>query len=320
MSTADKIESVILKVLGVSVAVWGVRVLKAAAERKAHEDYYSSKGAEGIGAAERIKRRIYKEISLAQDAGIDFSKDYSEFTDEEIATLEDLGREANWEQKEQKPYAQAYYESLQKAYSAISGVGIGKAYDIKDHNGNIVLTWIEDAASHVAHEREILEKQQRTIEADARAAEARKRLQKTRRQSQQLSMFGCGYADTPNYSLSLLNRYISSVPVTDVQVVLNDKNKHGHYYILCGDAQGGRDFYLSGKNLPYFRAYCERNGIEYDEFYLPDDVISNTPDVEHELWEIWREKLEYGDTDLDYDVWRRIYGDEYLESSDIRYM
>ena len=109
---------------------------------------------------------------------------------------------------------------------------------------------------------------------------------------------GIGYADTPNYSLSLLNRYIQSVPVTDVQVVLNDKNKYGHYYVLCGDVQGGRDFYLSGKNLPYFRAYCERRGIEYEEFYLPDDVISGigaitaTGNEKTTIRDAWKRKKE----------------------------
>ena len=148
----------------------------------------------GIGAAERIKRRIYKEISLAQEAGIDFNKDYSLFTDEEIATLEELGHNASWEQKEQKPYAQAYYESLQKAYNAISGVGIGTAYDIKDANGNTVLTWIEDAAAHVAHERDIEEKRKRTLEAEERAAAARKQRRATERKIQrgQMSLFGIG--------------------------------------------------------------------------------------------------------------------------------
>lgn len=199
-----------------------------------------NKGTAGIGAAERIKRRIYKEISLAQDAGIDFSKDYSQFTDEEIATLEELGHAASWEQKEQKPYAQAYYESLSKAYNAISGIGIGKAYDIKDANGNTVLTWIEDAAAHVSHEREIEDKRQRTLELEARAAEARKRKRATDRAIQhgQMSLFEVGYA----------------------------------------------------------------------------------PQIEDELWEIWREQIEYGETDYDYDTWRVLVGDEYAKRDVIPYM
>lgn len=190
------------------------------------------RGTSGIGATERIKRRIYKEISLAQQAGIDFNKDYSEFSDEEIATLEELGRNASWEQREHKPYAQAYYESLAKAYNSISGVrGIGEAYDVTDASGNTILTWIEDAAAHVAHEREIEEKRNLTLELEAKAAEARKRKRSTDRAIQrgQMSLFGTGDLD-----------------------------------------------------------------------------------VESELWEIWREQLEYGETEYDYDTWRRLVGNDYI--------
>lgn len=323
MIKANDINKAINWGVGASIAYFTLIALKAAVKRKAAEDYYAEKnGTGGIGAAERIKRRIYKEISLAQDAGIDFSKDYSQFTDEEIATLEELGHAASWEQKEQKPYAQAYYESLSKAYNAISGIGIGKAYDIKDANGNTVLTWIEDAASHVAHEREIEDARQRTLELEARAAEARKRKRATDRAIQhgQMSLFGCGYTNTPNYSLSLLNRYLSTVPVFDAQVVLNDTNKQGHYYVLCGDSQGGRDFYIAPNNLPYFREYCKKHKIEYEQFYLPDDALGYAPQIEDELWEIWREQIEYGETDYDYDTWRALVGDEYAKRDVIPYM
>ena len=222
------------------------------------------KGTEGIGAAERIKRRIYKEISLAQEAGIDFNKDYSLFSDEEIATLEELGHTASWEQKEQKPYAQAYYESLQKAYNAISGVGIGKAYDIKDANGNPVLTWIEDAAEHVAHERDIEEKRQRTLEAEERAAAARKQRRATERKIQrgQMSLFGVG--GDPVYSQKQLERYVTSNRITDVQVDLSDQSKPGRYYVLCGDERGGRGFYLAKTTLRQLRIYCMIQTIPFD--------------------------------------------------------
>lgn len=197
-----------------------------------------NKSIDGIGSVERIKRRIYKEISLAQNAGIDFNKDYSELTDEEIATLEELGHNASWEQKEQKPYAQAYYESLSKAYNAISGVGIGSAYDIRDKNGNVILTWIEDAAAHVAREREIEEARKRTLEAEERAAAARKKKNSTQRKLQQMSLFGTGY----------------------------------------------------------------------------------DPEIEHELWEIWREKLENEETNWDYDTWRAKVGDDYARAYVLPYM
>lgn len=229
----------------------------------------------GIGAAERIKRRIYKEISLAQEAGIDFNKDYSLFTDEEIATLEELGHNASWEQKEQKPYAQAYYESLQKAYNAISGVGIGTAYDIKDANGNTVLTWIEDAAAHVAHERDIEEKRKRTLEAEERAAAARKAKHATDRKIQrgQMSLFGCGFAKANK-------PFWYGIP--SVQFI-----PHGEW--------SDPEIYYRGR-------------------------LYNAVVAEQEMYAIWRDLIEYGDTELDFDAWMRSAGGDYLKSDVLPYM
>lgn len=212
----------IIDVCTVGAAAYFVGALIAGAIKRKKEE-------SGIGA---VKRRIYKEVSLAQDAGIDFDKPFSEMTSEEIETLEELGHNAGWEQKEQKSYAEAYYDSLRKAYNAVSGIsGIGRAYNIKDAQGNIVLTWIEDAQAHVDAEK-------RTLEAEKRAEEARKRLAKTKRNSSQMALFGMGY----------------------------------------------------------------------------------TPEVERELFEIWREELEYGYTELDYNTWRRIYGDEYAKAEVLPYM
>lgn len=230
---------------------------------------YKSKqaGTAGIGEAERIKRRVYKEISVAQDAGIDFTKDFSEFSDEEIELLAELGHSASWEQKEQKPYAQAYYESLRKAYNAISGIsGIGKAYNVKDAQGNVVLTWIEDAAAHVAQEREIEDKRKRTLEAEERAAKARKQKKATDRAIQrgQMSLFGCGYSGDPVYTQKQLERYVTSNKITDVQVDLSDQSKPGKYYVICGDERGGRGFYLAKTPLRQLRIYCMIQTIPFD--------------------------------------------------------
>lgn len=134
----------------------------------------------GVGAV-RVKRRVYKEVSLAQDAGVDFTKKYNELTPAEQKALEHIGKDVvGWKQSKRsiesgKLYTESYYGSLRRAYNAISGVeGIGRAYNVKDAQGNVVLTWIEDAAAHV-------EAEQRVLEAEKRAAEARQRLAKTRR-------------------------------------------------------------------------------------------------------------------------------------------
>ena len=51
MSTADKIEQVILKAAGIGVAFWAILAAREAAKRKATADYYAEKekGANGIG-------------------------------------------------------------------------------------------------------------------------------------------------------------------------------------------------------------------------------------------------------------------------------
>lgn len=114
----------------------------------------------GIGKVERIKRRIYKEVSLAQDAGVDFSRKYDELTPDMIDALNTLGHDLGWKQSKRaiesgKPYTESYYGSLRRAWNAVSGVqGIGRAYDVKDANGNTVLTWIEAATEHIEQEPE----------------------------------------------------------------------------------------------------------------------------------------------------------------------
>lgn len=138
-----------------------------------------NKRVSGIGAA---KRRIYKEISLAQQAGVDFTKKYEDLTDDEILALQRVSNDTG--------FTETYYKGLKKAYDAISG--IGEAYDVADENGNTVLTWIEDPEIHAAHNREIEEARQRTLEAEARAEKARKSKRATERRLQQMSLFGCG--------------------------------------------------------------------------------------------------------------------------------
>lgn len=179
MTKADKIEQWIIRIGAIGTAFFALRAIDAAVKRKAMADY-DAKHPGGIGAIKRIKRRIYKEVSMAQDAGVDFSKKYEELTRAEIDALEHIGHELEWKQSKRsiesgKPYAESYYNSLRRAWNAVSGVqGIGRAWNVKDADGNLVLTWIEDAAAHVEHE-------QRVLEAEKRAAEARKRKAATNR-------------------------------------------------------------------------------------------------------------------------------------------
>lgn len=307
----------------------------------------------GIGA---VKRRIYKEVSLAQDAGIDFGKPFSDMTSEEIETLEELGHNAGWEQKEQKSYAEAYYDSLRKAYNAVSGVsGIGRAYNIKDAQGNIVLTWIEDAQAHVDAEK-------RTLEAEKRAAESRKRLAKTRATIPTVTP-----APTPKESTLNQTRRDLLDKAKHMQVIVYDD--YGYEQIITGDDRynyldsinyvvmiydsiGDEKYktiypirsYPTEKEAEQFAKH-KRGKLTNNDYYTNHkqdlgtrtckvvpvyDVniksitgvsgMGYTPEVERELFEIWREELEYGYTELDYNAWRNIYGDEFAQAEVLPYM
>ena len=200
------------------------------------------KATSGIGAA---KRRIFKELSLAQKAGVDFTKKYDELDEREIKALEKVSSDTG--------YTETYYKSLKKAYDAVSG--IGTTYDVKDADGNTVLTWtdapganyVDDSdrwrALREAHDIEddrmwaTENAAQLLAEREARLAEQRKRIKKAGRSSQ-MALFGIGYTD----------------------------------------------------------------------------------EVEAELYEIWREQLEYGNTERDYDSWRLIYGDEFAKTYVLPYI
>ncbi len=141
----------------------------------------------GIGALPRVKRRIYKEVSLAQSAGVDFSKKFDELTEDEIVTLETVGSDANWKQSKRakesgKSYAESYYGSLKRAWNAVSGCeGVGTAYNVKDGDGNIVLTWIEDAAAHVEAEQSAEEARRSVEESERNIRKIRNRMKARRR-------------------------------------------------------------------------------------------------------------------------------------------
>lgn len=106
----------------------------------------------GIGAAQRIKRRIYKEIAAAQKLGVDFDLKYQDLMNSQLNSLEEVGKMFGWKQAKRsiesgKPYTEAYYNSLKRAYNAIAGVGIGAVdydtYTIRNGNGKIILQWRE---------------------------------------------------------------------------------------------------------------------------------------------------------------------------------
>lgn len=127
-----------------------------------------------IGKVDRIKRRIYKEVSLAQQAGVDFSKKYADLTQAELDALYNLGQQMSWKQSRRseeagKPYTESYYGSLRRAWNAVSGIsGIGTVYNVKNADGRIVLKYIEDAEKHYEQEQRLNQ-----MEAELRATRQR---------------------------------------------------------------------------------------------------------------------------------------------------
>lgn len=177
MRKSDKIEQKILDAALWGAAIWGGVALVA----------HIARSSKGVGKVERIKRRIYKEVSLAQDAGVDFSKKYPELSKAETDALSHIGKDiVQWKQSKRsvesgKPYVESYYNSLRRAWNAVSGIkGIGAAYNVKDANGNICLTWIEDAAAHVEAETipvapVVPEKKKKQSRSEAKNAERAER-------------------------------------------------------------------------------------------------------------------------------------------------
>lgn len=161
----------------------------------------------GIGKVERIKRRIYKEVSLAQDAGVDFSRKYDELTPDMKDALNMLGHDLGWKQSKRaiesgKPYTESYYGSLRRAWNAVSGCkGIGRAYNVKDANGNTVLTWIEAATEHIEQEPE-----QHVLLALPPHIEEKKKKKRTPKVSNE------EYAEREEFAREFLEEYVNKHP------------------------------------------------------------------------------------------------------------
>lgn len=114
----------------------------------------------GIG---RVKRRIYRELSIAQGKGVDFTGKYFDLTSAQMEAVKQTGEQFGWKQTKRsvesgKSYGEAYYNSLKRAYNAISGVaGIGDTrYNVRNADGKIILTWhdLEPAVEHLTAEPE----------------------------------------------------------------------------------------------------------------------------------------------------------------------
>ena len=237
-------------------------------------------GVKGIGAT---KRRIFKEISLAQKAGVDFEKKYDELSDKEIKALQKVSNDTG--------YTETYYKSLKKAYDAVSG--IGTTYDVMDADGNTVLIWTDDPKkikTNTADDPERLralqearlidEERQYALdsavrdfeEREKKLAERRKRLNKAGR-SQQMALFGVGYTPARKpfwYGIPSV-QFVSRGEWSDPEIYYR-----GHLY--------------------------------------------NAVVAENELYAIWRDQIEYGDTELNFEDWMSKVGGDYLKQDVIPYL
>lgn len=98
----------------------------------------------GIG---RVKRRIYCELSAAQKRGIDFEAPYG--GDEKV--LLELANRYGYKgsKRSTKPLEEQYFNSLQRAYKAISGIGVGSTslprhkYEVTNGYGDVVLAYYD---------------------------------------------------------------------------------------------------------------------------------------------------------------------------------
>lgn len=168
MNTFDKITAVVLGAF-VGYAAYGFV-----------KGYVIGRGADGIGKVERVKRRIYKEVAVAQKAGIDFERKITEYNENGLALIESIGKQFGWKQSSRsiesgKSYAEAYFNSLRRAYNAVSGVqGVGEVYEVRNGEGKVVLTW-SDAMDHVKQEPSVIE------DLERRNAETRRRIRNRQR-------------------------------------------------------------------------------------------------------------------------------------------
>lgn len=96
----------------------------------------------GIG---RVKRRIYRELADAQDHGIDFNSVY--YGDESM--LRSLANKYGYKgsKKSTKPIEEQYFNSLQRAYRAISGIGSTSLpyhkSEVTNKYGDVVLAYYD---------------------------------------------------------------------------------------------------------------------------------------------------------------------------------
>lgn len=143
----------------------------------------------GVGAIKRAKRRVYKEIAEAQKRGVDLERPFSDYSENGKKLLESTGRDFGWKQSKRsiesgKSYAEAYYNSLRRAYNAIAGIsGVGGTYSVRNGNGDVILTWTE-AEPLLVH----VKAEAPAVDLETKEAELRKMRRKLRGRSRNFNI------------------------------------------------------------------------------------------------------------------------------------
>jgi len=157
-------------------------------------------------------------------------------------------------------------------------------------------------------------------------ATKRRKLAKSGRTAQ-MALFGV--KGTPLYSKQQLDSYLGTH--YDLSFIIT-RGEDGKILIEAGDECGGRDFFIGKNNFKYLYSYILRNLLPFaiwngDHWIVRNDKndtfgfgVGYTPEIERELYEIWREQIEYDETDYDYDAWRRLVGDDYAKQYVLPYM
>lgn len=239
-----------------------------------------------VGKVERVKRRIYKEVSLAQEAGVDFSKKYADLATFEREALERVGKDVGWKQSKRaiesgKPYVESYYGSLRRAWNAVSGVmGIGRAYDVKDADGNVCLTWI-DAEDHVQNEPDahVLLALPPHVEQKATKAKKQSKEEETKERFNWAFDFIKAYINDPKSNWSIVHTLTTKVGYGNE----DDRPMFADEVIW---AWAHKKFKLRKDNSGSFVA--ELDGKEYD---FRDFLSTTPPECFRLLEDAWKEHV-----------------------------
>lgn len=105
------------------------------------------RGVSGIGAVKRVKykRRIYREMAVAQQSGVDFLLPYNEQSKRAIHAINQLAKRHNDSSKRIPITDEKYFKQLRKAYNAISGIGQTnlpyRESSVNNHRGDTILIY-----------------------------------------------------------------------------------------------------------------------------------------------------------------------------------